>query len=280
MTADQAFADGNRLFRDDLYWAALLRYRQAEEAGLDAPLLHYNMGVAHYRAKQHIRARQSLLLAAQSPDLRVLSHYNLGLNAYAAGDVDDALQWFRQARDQEENAKIRRLAIEAISRLQAQRRNSDTLLARVENRQEERAFANFDLMARIGFGNDDNVFRTPNQTYVDFANPALPLVTPEPVAGAFMPVDLSLKYSLNSLRFESFYAGYRLAGRYYQDKELDNANEFSHEARFGNDYKKSSDTRETRVHSAFTVAQHDETYFDPDDGTIRTLSTVSRSTND
>lgn len=29
MTAGEAFADGNRLFRDDLYWAALLRYRQA-----------------------------------------------------------------------------------------------------------------------------------------------------------------------------------------------------------------------------------------------------------
>ena len=28
-TADEYFADGNRLFRDDLYWAALLRYRAA-----------------------------------------------------------------------------------------------------------------------------------------------------------------------------------------------------------------------------------------------------------
>ena len=50
MTAREYFADGNRLFRDDLYWAALLRYRQAAEGGLDTPLLHYNTGVAHYRA--------------------------------------------------------------------------------------------------------------------------------------------------------------------------------------------------------------------------------------
>ena len=33
MTAQEYFADGNRLFRDDLYWAALLRYRQAAEQG-------------------------------------------------------------------------------------------------------------------------------------------------------------------------------------------------------------------------------------------------------
>ncbi len=50
MTAYETFQDGNRLFRDDLYWAALLRYRQAADAGLDTPLLHYNTGVAHYRA--------------------------------------------------------------------------------------------------------------------------------------------------------------------------------------------------------------------------------------
>ena len=93
-TAYESFEDGNRLFRDDLYWAALLRYREAAEAGMDTPLLHFNSGVAHYRAQQHIRARTSLLKAAQSPSLRVISHYNLGLNAYAAGDVDDALDWF------------------------------------------------------------------------------------------------------------------------------------------------------------------------------------------
>jgi hypothetical protein len=80
MTAEEAFSDGNRLFRDDLYWAALLRYRQASDAGMDTPLLHYNTGVAHYRAGQHIRARESLRRAAESPALAVLAHYNLGLN--------------------------------------------------------------------------------------------------------------------------------------------------------------------------------------------------------
>ena len=56
MTAREYFADGNRLARDDLYWAALLRYSQAAEQGLDTPLLHYNTGITHYKAGQHIRA--------------------------------------------------------------------------------------------------------------------------------------------------------------------------------------------------------------------------------
>ena len=57
MTAEQYFADGNRLFREDLYWAALLRYRQASEEGMDTPPRHYNTRMAHYPAGQHIRAR-------------------------------------------------------------------------------------------------------------------------------------------------------------------------------------------------------------------------------
>jgi hypothetical protein len=271
MTAEEAFADGNRLFRDDLYWAALLRYRQAEDAGMDSAVLYYNMGVAHYRAKQHIRARQALLRAAQAPRLTVIAQYNLGLNAYAAGDSAEALDWFRQARDQEQDRSIRRLAIEAISRIRAGQRAPEPAEVRAAAA-GERGFAHLDLSARIGFGNDDNVFRTPGRAYVDLASPGQPLVTPEPVSGAFMPVDLGVKYSLNSLRFESFYGAYRLSGRYYQDSELENANEWSHEFRFGNEFVRETESRTRRVHSAFAIARHDETYYDPDDGTAREVN--------
>ena len=268
--ATDAFDDGNRLFRDDLYWSALLRYREAGEAGMNSPLLHYNTGVAHYRAKQHIRARASLLKAAESPSLHVVSQYNLGLNAYATGDVDDALQWFRQARDQEENGQIRRLAITAISRLLAARRESDPLLVRIEKRQEERKYTRFELHATVGFGSDDNVFRSPYLSYIDFSDPNLPLVSPTITSGAFIPIDLQAKYSINSFDYESFYGAYRFAGRYYQDKKLQNANEFSHEFRFGSEYRREKENSERRIFSAFTFAQHVETYYDPDDGTERT----------
>ena len=273
LTASEIFADGNRLFRDDLYWAALLRYRQAYEAGMDSPLLHYNMGVAHYKAGQHNRARTELLKAVQDPGLRVISQYNLGLNAYAAGEVDEALNWFRQARDQEQSSKIRKFAITAISRLQSERREEDVLLARVEKRTVDPKFSNFTLKAFVGFGTDDNVFRAPGQDYIDFADPALPLVTPEEISGAFVPLDLQLKYSINSLKYESFYGAYHVTGRLYQDKELENANEYSHEFSFGSSYRRRDEKRERRVFSAFTFAQHDETYFDPDDGSAREVGT-------
>jgi hypothetical protein len=271
MTAFEAFSEGNRLYRDDLYWAALLRYRQAGEAGMNTALLHYNTGVAHYRAQQHIRARMSLLKAAQSASLRVISHYNLGLNAYASGDIDDALNWFRQTRDQEESAKIHRLAIVAISRLLAAKRAADPMVVRDEKRRAQKKLTDFDLRASVGFGSDDNVYRTPSQAYVDFSDPNLPIINPEVTSGVYVPVDLRARYSINSLENELFFGAYRLSARYYQDTELDSASEFSHEIRFGSEFNRKDENRERRVYSAFSIAQHDETYYDPDDGLPRTV---------
>jgi len=237
---------------------------------MDSALLHFNSGVAHYRAGQHIRSRTSLLKSAQSSSLRVLSHYNLGLNAYAAGDIDDALNWFRRARDQDENTKIQKLAIIAISRLLAEKTAADPVLVRAEKRSEKKPITSFDLHGRVGFGSDNNVFRAPNLPYIDFSDPSLPLITPEAISGTFLPVDLRAKYSVNSFKWESFFGEYRLAGRYYPDKELDAANEFSHEIRFGSEFNRAEENRRTRIYSAFTIAQHGETYYDPDDGAPRT----------
>ena len=274
MTADQYFSDGNRLFRDDLYWAALLRYRQAREEGMDTPLLSYNMGIAHFRAGQHVRARDALLQALQDPSLRVTTHFNLGLNAYELDDLDEALRWFRLARDQNESEKLRRFAIIAISRIHAERAQPDAFDVRVAERKKKKKFTDLDLRARVGFGFDDNVFRTPDQVYLDFNDPTLPLVSPVVRSGVFMPVNLRARYQINSFDYEGFFVEYRLAGRYYQDKELDNGNEYQHQASFGNEYRRREGDRERRVYSAFKVARHAETYYDPDDGGDRSIDGV------
>lgn len=268
-TASEMFGDGNRLFRDDLYWAALLRYRQAEEAGLDTPLLHYNTGIAHYRAQQYSRARQSLIRAAREPRLQAISHYNLGLNSYAAGDLDDALSWLRKARDQQSNKKISELARLAIARLQGASRYDGPAPLRVEAAPKSRELFEFDLRARISFGNDSNVYRSPAESYIDLADPNTPTVNPLVQSGSFVPYDVLAKYSVNSLKNESFYAAYRLSGRVYQDQSLSNADEIGHELSFGSEYDRRDESRERKVFSAFSISRHDQTYYDPDDGAER-----------
>lgn len=271
MTADEYFKDGNRLYRDNLYWAALLRYRQASEAGLDTPLLHYNQGVAHYRAGQHSRARDALLRALESPSLRIAAQYNLGLNAYSFGDTDEALRWFRLARDQQENDRIADYARVAIARIRAQRAAEDPVQVAAEKRARESHFSDFNLSALLSFGTDNNVFRSPSRPYNDFSDPNAPVVTPVVRSGSYMPFDLKAKYKINAFKFEGFFGSYRLAGRYFQDKDLENANEYAHELSFGSEYERKDEDsgRERRVYSAFRIAQSDEVYYDPDDGASR-----------
>jgi len=275
MTAAQYFSDANRLFRDDLYWASLLRYRQAGEAGMDTPILHYNSGVAHYRAGQHVRAREELLQALQDSSLRTAAQYNLGLNAYELGEVDEALRWFRLARDQNLDPKIQRFAVIAISRIRDEQARPDEFELRVAERKRKRDFSDFQFRLRVGFGNDDNAFRSPDQPYVDLSDPTSPTIVPEVKSGAFVPVSLSAKYLINSLKFEGFYVAYRLAGRYYQDTDLENANEYQHEVSFGSEYHRKEGSREREVRSAFKVSQHEETYYDPDDGQERDIGGIA-----
>ena len=148
MTAQQYFDDGNRLYRDNLYWAALLRYRQASEQGLDSAVLHYNMGVAHYRAGQHVRARQSFDRALQEPALLAATQYNIGLNAYALGDSADALQWFRRVRASGGNEKFRALAAVAIARIERATAAASEPVTGDTTDSDVRPFANLELRAR------------------------------------------------------------------------------------------------------------------------------------
>ncbi|MCB1843535.1 MAG: tetratricopeptide repeat protein, partial [Halioglobus sp.] len=269
-SAEELFADGNRLFHDDLYWAALLRYRQAADAGFDGSLLHYNTGVAHYRARQYARAERSFLQAASDQGLANIAHYNLGLTSLAAGDYDAALGWFRQVETQRSQPGLAELASRAILSLD-HRENEESDYAGDELVAALPRAEGLGLRALVGFGSDDNAFRSPDEPYNDRSEYGAPPVTPLLQSGAFFPLDISAKYTVNSFEYESFFGRYRLAGRRYQDRELGNADELSHELAFGTEYRRREEGRERRIYSAFTVAQHDETWFDPDDGTERDI---------
>lgn len=271
--AHELFAEGNRLFQDDLYWAALLRYRQADEAGLNSPLLQYNMGVANYKAQQYVRAREALLKASESYRLEVLSHYNLGLTAWALNDYDQALGWFRLARDQEQMRNISKLAKTAISRVYQDMALQEEpeieqggTVASIESTREPTVF---DFRARVGAGMDSNVYRTPTESYVDLSDPNAPVIDPIVQSGMFIPASLSAKYSVNSFDHESFFGAYRIAGRFYQDQNLENANEHIQELAIGSEYDRKEENRERKIYSAFVIAEHDEKYYDRDNGSNR-----------
>jgi len=269
-TGPGLFADGNRLLRDDLYWAALLRYEQAGDLGFDTPALRFNTGVAHYRAGQYERAREAFALAAGHPELATVAEYNQGLAAMAAGDRGAALAHFRSVRGRAARPELAELADKAIDRLLS----GDDEAAAVPGAKtvavtppERAAGLYFDVEA--GIGNDDNVYRSPELPYTDRSEPGNPVVTPVVRSGVYVPLDLTATYAVGSFENEAFFGRYRIAGRYYQDEALSNANEFSHELSFGSTYHRRGEDRERKIFSAFSIGQHRETWFDPDDGLER-----------
>jgi len=277
-TASELFADGNRLFRDDLYWAALLRYREAAAAGMDTPLLHYNTGIAHYKAGQYVRAREALEKAASYGPLAPISHYNLGLNALRLDDHEEALRWFRLAAAQEQRKDIARLAERAMRSIRDEGvPDQPDAESRVHIREAPK-FTNLDFSFHAGIGMDDNVFRTPGEPYVDVSDPNNPVqVTPEVQSGMFIPVSLLARYQVNALENEGFFGSYRFGGRFYNDATLNNADEYLHEVAFGSEFDRQEEDRGMHVFSAFRIGQHKENYVDPDDGTERIVNGVDIS---
>lgn len=275
--ASELFADGNRLFREDLYHAALLRYEAAAAAGMDTPLLHYNIGVASFKAKLHSRARDAFVKASAYAPLTAVSHYNLGLNARALGSHDEARDWFARAANQQQRPDIAKLAVRADRETETAREAIEPAATRRVVLAREKRFANFDFNLLAGAGVDDNVFRTPSEPYTDRSDPANPVVTPEVQSGMYVPVDLFARYQVNARENEGFFGSYRFAGRFYQDKDLNNADEHLQEIAFGSEFSKRVENRATRVYSAFKIAQHDENYYDPDNGLDRDIDGVDIS---
>lgn len=276
-TASELFADGNRLFRDDLYWAALLRYSQAADAGMNTPLLHYNIGVAHYKAKQYDRAREALLRASRYAPLEPIAHYNLGLTAYRQGNISEALRWFRNAEEQQSRKDISRLARRARAEIDNQQTLEIIADAESGERKEERPPSNFDFRLRVGAGLDDNVYRTPSQSYIDRSDPLSPTVDPVVQSGYFIPASMRAHYRVNSYENESFFASYQFGGNFYQEVALKEADEYLHQLAFGTEYRKSTEERERRVYGAFKYSNHKESYYDPDTGVGRTVNGVDIS---
>ena len=69
-TAAELLAEGNQLVRSGIYRTALLRYREAAAAGLDTPLLHYNLGVVHYELGDFAESADEFARAAAAAGAR------------------------------------------------------------------------------------------------------------------------------------------------------------------------------------------------------------------
>jgi tetratricopeptide (TPR) repeat protein len=273
--AQALLAEGNSLMRAGVHRTALLRYREAAAAGLDSPLLHYNLGVAYYRLERYREAAAEFERAAADDRLAALAHYNLGLAQRALGDDVAAEGAFRAAADLSTNRDLRRLAERAadlvsISEPVAARERTASAARRPT---DDSRVGEFELRATARLGQDDNIYHAPAEPYVDLADPALPTVTPVVQSASFTPVDLLAAYSLhNEAGDTDFRFAYVLDADFYPS-EFANANRISQRFSMGADILLGERERRRReLQSAFFVRQHQETNFDPDTGLEREIN--------
>ena len=273
-SAAELFAEGNALVRSGVYRTALLRYREAAAAGLDTPLLHYNVGVVYYDLGEFAAAAEEFARAATHPTLAALASYNRGLAQRAGGDHAAAALSFQAAADSAEDRDLRRLATNAaaatasLDRTPAEVR--PTRRAPRATVEPEARVGEFRLLAAARLGQDDNVYDAPADPYVDLSAPALPLVTPVVHSGSFMPVELRAAYVLgNESGDTDFSFRYDLDGDFY-GTELATATVVDQRLMMGADIVLGE--RERRLlDTAFFVRTHRETNFNPDDGLARDI---------
>lgn len=261
-----ALREGNALFRSGLYHTALVRYREAAAAGVDSPLLHYNLGVTYYRLERFAEAQESFERATQDPTLGPLAAYNLGLAYRATGDSANAQRWFDAAA-----AKSPGLArgpdVSPQPQFAAARVAGD---ARTFSRGDERV-GEFNVLVNAGYGQDDNANRTPAAPYVDLSAPGQPLVIPEPVVVTYTPIDVAAEYRLHNEAGDSdFVIAYQLDGDYYDD-EFANS-EVTQRLFFGGDLVLGEHERRSRsLRPGMFLVQHYQRNFDPDNGIDRDI---------
>ncbi len=272
-TAAELLAEGNQLVRSGIYRTALLRYREAAAAGLDTPLLHYNLGVVHYELGDFAESADQFARAASLPALGALASYNRGLALRAAGDSAAASEAFRTAAESANDRDLRRLAAAAANEGVAALPPPSSSARRAALVAEPATrIGELELTAAARLGQDDNIYRTPAESYTDLSDPTLPLVTPVVYAASFMPAELHAAYVLeNEAGDTEFLFRYDMNGAFY-DAEFSNATEVDQRLSMGADIVLGeADRRRRAVDTAFFVSTHQETNFDPDDGLAREI---------
>ena len=271
--ATELMREGNELFRAELYGAALRRYQEAEAAGLDSPLLHYNLGVARYRLGQYAAALPEFEQASEGDALAALAHYNLALCYRALGEDPAARRWFERVVVESDRRNLRDLASAALAAAGAERGVATSARAAATPR-----VGDLTVIVLARYGQDDNVYRTPAEPYVDLAQPNQPLVTPAVQSAPYLPLDALVRYTLhNEAGDTDFVWSYRLDGNFYQG-DFSNANEVRQRLEMGADIVLAEEgTRRRALDSAFFVLDNEETNFDPDDGINRDIGGVDIS---
>ena len=263
--------EANHLFRSKVYRAALMRYHEAEKAGLSSPLLDYNIGLTCYRLGQYDDAVTYLERAYRDDGLASLAAYNLGLAERAAGHADEAARWFNVAATRASGTPIEKLARQSLAQPQSGTAQATLSPPHHKELEPKRPIGDLDIVVRTGYGTDSNPNRAPSEPYVDLAAPGTPTVVPEAVASSYSPVQATVQYTLHDERGSTdFVFAYDFDGDYYSEFYAND--ESAQRIRVGaNVLLGDTGTRRRFLETQLFTVKHTHRNYDPDNGVDRTL---------
>lgn len=127
------------------------------------------------------------------------------------------------------------------------------------------------VSVEAGLGYDSNVFLTPENPYVDLAQPLTPLVTPDKQTGFFIPLGLGAEYLRPMGTGARLLSDFGFDAQVYEPS-IDNANLYDLEFTLGPEFDV---TKNSSLYAGLIVGYHREIYYDRDDG----LNKVSGATD-
>jgi hypothetical protein len=147
-SADDFFSAGVQASRVGNHTLALQHFKSAEKAGLNSPVLFFNLGVTFYQLGRLTEAKLAFQQTTRSKKMAALAYYNLGLIARDQNDKKTASIYFTRAEQSANTEKLKQLSRNA--RLPSARRHL------------EKSGGKF-LWVETSFGYDNNALLLPSE---------------------------------------------------------------------------------------------------------------------
>ncbi len=115
--AQRAFAEGVALFHEGRYLAARDTFEKARAAGMNTPVLYYDLGATNFKLGAFDAARQNFLRIIEDPAYGQYARYNLGLIARREQRLSRARARFAQVVAHATDPALRKLAERQLNEL-------------------------------------------------------------------------------------------------------------------------------------------------------------------
>jgi len=115
--AQRAFSTAVAWFGKGDYEKALAAFRKARAAGMNSPVLYYDLGAVNFRLGRLDAARRNFSRIVDDSRYGQYARYNLGLIAERRGHADEARHRFSQVAEHADDAALRKLARTQLERI-------------------------------------------------------------------------------------------------------------------------------------------------------------------